>query len=52
MALDLEFAEKIYKENPKGEKIIYAPSCFLDDEHLDDFNIKFVSIPYNLFERE
>jgi len=47
MALTHEFA----KELPKGKKIIYAPACFLDDDYLSENDIRFVSIPYNLFER-
>ena len=36
----------------KSKKIVYAPACFLDEEYLDKFNIHFVSIPYNLFEKK
>lgn len=36
----------------EGKKIVYAPACFLDKEVLDDNNISFVQIPYNLFERK
>ena len=47
LALTYDFA----KELPKGKKIVYAPACFLDDDYLTDNDIRFVSIPYNLFER-
>lgn len=47
MALNLEIAEKMDKDS---RKIVYAPACFLDSEYLKEFNINFVSIPYNLFE--
>lgn len=50
LAITLEWAEKINKID-NGKKIIYAPACYLDDELLDKFNIAFVSIPYNLFEK-
>lgn len=50
LAITLDWAQKI-SEKDKGEKIVYAPACYLDDEGLEQFNIKFVSIPYNLFER-
>jgi len=51
LSITLDWAEKIQKKDP-GKKIIYAPACFLDEEYLDKFNIKFVSIPYNLFEKK
>lgn len=51
LAITLEWAESINKKD-KGKKIVYAPACFLDDEHLEKFNIQFVSIPYNLFEKK
>ncbi len=51
MALTLEIAKKLNDEY-NGRKIVYAPACFLDDEHLDRFNIVFVGIPFNLFERK
>lgn len=50
LAITLDWAQKAH-EKDKGEKIVYAPACYLDDEGLEQFNIKFVSIPYNLFER-
>lgn len=51
MAITFEWAKEISKSNG-NKKIVYAPACFMDDEYLEQFNIKFVSIPYNLFERE
>ena len=51
MAITFEWAKEISKGN-EYKKIVYAPACFMDDEYLEQFNIKFVSIPYNLFERE
>ncbi len=51
LAITLNWAEKINKTD-KGKKIVYAPSCFLDDEYLEKFNIHFVSLPYNLFEKK
>jgi len=51
MAITFEWAKEISKGN-ENKKIVYAPACFMDDEYLEQFNIKFVSIPYNLFERE
>lgn len=51
MAITFEWAKEISKGN-NNKKIIYAPACFMDDEYLEQFNIKFVSIPYNLFERQ
>lgn len=51
LALNLDVAERIIKEQ-KGKKIIcYAPACFLDEEYLEAKNIEFVGIPYNLFRR-
>ncbi len=51
LAITLEWAEKINKKDG-GKKIVYAPACFLDEEYLAKFNIDFVSIPYNLFEKK
>lgn len=51
MAITFEWAKEISEGN-ENKKIVYAPACFMDDEYLEQFNIKFVSIPYNLFERE
>ena len=51
LAITLEWAEKIHTKD-NGKKIVYAPSCFLDEEYLEKFNINFVSIPYNLFEKK
>jgi len=51
MAVTLDWAEATNKKD-SGKKIVYAPACFLDDEHLEKFNIQFVSIPYNLFEKK
>ena len=50
LAITLDWAQKAH-EKDKGKKVVYAPACYLDDETLDQYNIKFVSIPYNLFER-
>jgi len=38
-------------KNKEGKKIVYAPACFLDKEVLDEYNISFVQIPFNLFIR-
>lgn len=51
-ALNLHIAEEIVKQTPGMRRIIYAPACFLDSEYMDDKQIEFVSIPYNLFERK
>ena len=51
LAITLDWAEKSHKKD-SNKKIVYAPACYLDDEALERFNIKFVSIPYNLFERQ
>lgn len=51
LAITLDWADKINKKD-SGKKIVYAPACFLDDEYLEEFNIQFVGIPYNLFEKK
>lgn len=51
LAITLDWAQEAHKKD-KGRKVVYAPACYLDDETLDQYNIKFVSIPYNLFERQ
>ncbi|MEK7655614.1 MAG: site-specific DNA-methyltransferase [Patescibacteria group bacterium] len=50
LAITLDWAQEAQKKD-KGRKIVYAPACYLDEEMLDQYGIKFVSIPYNLFER-
>lgn len=50
LAITLKWAEDTNKKD-SGKKIVYAPACFLDNEYLDKYNIHFVSIPYNLFEK-
>ena len=52
MALTIEIAEKIIAHNSKKRKLIYAPACFLDEEYMEEQQIDFVSVPYNLFERK
>jgi len=51
LALNLTIAERIKKEQPGKKMIVYAPSCFLDEEYLTDNQIDYVGIPYNLFQR-
>lgn len=51
MAINLDWAEEVNKKD-KGRKIVYAPACFLDEEYLEKFNMQFVSVPYNLFEKK
>ena len=51
LALNLTLADKIKEKQPGKKRIVYAPSCFLDEEYLTDNQIEFVGIPYNLFQR-
>lgn len=51
LALNLTLAEKIKEQQPGKKRIVYAPSCFLDEEYLTDNQIEYVGIPYNLFQR-
>lgn len=51
LALNLSMAERIKKEQPGKKRIVYAPSCFLDEGYLTDNQIDYVGIPYNLFQR-
>ncbi len=51
LAITLDWAQQTHKKDT-SKKIVYAPACYLDEEALDRYNIRFVSIPYNLFERE
>ncbi len=51
LALNLTLAEKIKQQQPGKKRIVYAPSCFLDEEYLTDNQIEYVGIPYNLFQR-
>ena len=52
MALNLSLAEKITAKNPKKKVIVYAPACFLEEDYMNEKNIDYVGIPYNLFKRE
>lgn len=51
LALNLTLAEKIKEQQPGKRRIVYAPSCFLDEEYLTDNQFEYVGIPYNLFSR-
>lgn len=52
LALNLDVAKQIVQDSPNKRRVVYAPACFLDDEYMDEHQIEFVSIPYNLFERK
>ncbi|MCL4482687.1 MAG: site-specific DNA-methyltransferase [Bacteroidetes bacterium] len=52
LALNLTLAEKIKEQQPGKKRIVYAPSCFLDEDYLTDNQIEYVGIPYNLFQRK
>ncbi|OQB60375.1 MAG: putative methyltransferase [Bacteroidetes bacterium ADurb.Bin141] len=52
LALNLSIAEDIVKHSPNKRRVIYAPACFLDSDYMEEKQIEFVSIPYNLFERQ
>lgn len=52
LALNLSIAEDIVKHIPNKRRVIYAPACFLDSDYMEEKQIEFVSIPYNLFERQ
>lgn len=51
MALTLDIAEEIIAHSPAKRRTIFAPSCFLDEDYMTEKQIEFVSVPYNLFER-
>lgn len=52
LALTLQIAELIVKQSPGKRRVVFAPSCFLDEEYMTAMQIEFVSVPYNLFERK
>ena len=52
LALNLSLAEDIVKNSPNKRRIIYAPACFLDADYMEEKQIEFVSIPFNLFEKK
>lgn len=49
LAITRDWLETV--KGTEGKKIVYAPACFLDKEILDEHNISFVQIPFNLFAR-
>lgn len=51
MALNIDIAERILKEQKNKKCVVYAPACFLDEDYLREKNIEYVGIPYNLFKR-
>ena len=51
MALTLDIAEQIIAHSPGKRRTVFAPSCFLDEDYMTEKQIEFVSVPYNLFER-
>ena len=52
LALTLQIAEEIERHSDSKRRIVFAPSCFLDEEYMTAKQIDFVSVPYNLFERK
>jgi adenine-specific DNA-methyltransferase len=50
-ALNLDLAEKLIETHPKKRIIVYAPACFLEEDYMNEKNIDYVGIPYNLFQR-
>lgn len=52
LALNLHIAEDMKKHATNKRFVVYAPACFLDSEYLEEKQIEFVSIPYNLFEKK
>lgn len=51
LALNLHVAEEIIAHSQGKRIVVYAPACFLDNEYLEEKQIEYVSIPYNLFEK-
>ena len=51
LALNYEKVESFREKSGEKKIIVYAPACFLDEEDLEEMNIEFVSIPYNLFSK-
>jgi adenine-specific DNA-methyltransferase len=51
MAITLPAAETMLAANPHKKLIVYAPSCWLDQDYMEQNRIDFVSIPYDLFKR-
>lgn len=51
LALNLPLAEAMLKVHKGMKHVVYAPACFLDEEYLEEHNIEFVGIPYNLFKK-
>lgn len=51
LALNLHIAEEIIAHSKGKRIVVYAPACFLDNEYLEEKQIEYVSIPYNLFEK-
>lgn len=51
LALNFNKAKTMRKYSGEKKITIYAPSCFLDDEYLQENKIDFVSIPYGLFSK-
>lgn len=50
LAITRDWLEAV--KDKAGKKIVYAPACFLDKEILDEYNISFVQVPFNLFTRK
>ena len=48
-ALTLDFAQKLGKSSKK--RLVFAPTKFLDHEHLERFNIEFAQLPFEIYNR-
>jgi len=48
-ALTLEFAKKLGKSAKR--RLVFAPTKYLDQEHLERFNIEFAQLPFEIYNR-
>lgn len=51
LALDYKLAEDLLKRHKGKNLIVYAPACFLEDDYLEENNIRFVGVPYQIFKK-
>ena len=49
LALHLELAREIAKRGP-GQKLIFAPTKYLDQEYLDWLRIEFCQLPFEIYQ--
>ena len=50
LAFTLDMAKALPPLKPDKRRLVFAPTKYLDQEHLDQFRIDFAQLPYEIYE--